>query len=128
MGAIDTYLYVLGIALAKISILLFLWRIFRVEPKFRIAAWTIGTVLVVWSLITFLLGIFGCHPIKANWNVSLYLDTNTHCYPKIYDVVNYHGFCNIITDFALLFLPLPMLWRLQMDRKKKLGVGLVLAS
>ncbi|KAI4184575.1 MAG: hypothetical protein L6R41_004650 [Letrouitia leprolyta] len=128
MSAVNTYLYVLGTALAKISLLLFLYRIFRVEQKFRIAAWTIGTVLAVWSLITVLLAIFGCHPIEANWNAKLYMDPKTHCHPKVYNVVNYHGFCNIITGFALLFLPLPMLWRLQMDRKKKLGVGLVLAT
>ncbi|KAL8936880.1 MAG: hypothetical protein Q9216_004705 [Gyalolechia sp. 2 TL-2023] len=114
--------------LAKVSLLLFLYRIFRVDQKFRIATWTIGLVVVLWSAVSFLLCIFACRPIKASWNVELLLDPNTDCYPQAPNVINYHGFCNIITDFALLFLPLPMLWKLQMDRKKKIGVGAVLAT
>ena len=48
LKSICTYIYVLGIMFAKVSLLLFLYRIFRVDRKFRIAAWIIGTVVVVW--------------------------------------------------------------------------------
>ncbi|KAL9001624.1 MAG: hypothetical protein Q9188_005403 [Gyalolechia gomerana] len=128
ISAINSYLYILGTALAKVSLLLFLYRVFRVDGKFRIAAWTIGIILVVWSVVSFLLCVFSCRPIKASWNVKLLLDPKTHCYPKTPNVINYHGFCNIITDFALLLLPLPMVWKLQMNQKKKIGVGVVLAT
>lgn len=113
---------------AKISLLLFLYRIFRVNFKFRIASWVIGVVLVVWSMVSFLLKIFSCHPVKANWDFLVYIDPKTHCYPKSYDVTNMQGFCNIITDFGLLLLPVPMLWRLQMNLKKKLGIAFVFST
>ncbi|KAI4095841.1 MAG: hypothetical protein LQ344_001395 [Seirophora lacunosa] len=127
-AAITSYFYVLGIMFAKISLLLFLYRIFRVNFKFRIASWVIGVVLVVWSMVSFLLKIFSCHPVKANWDFLVYIDPKTHCYPKSYDVTNMQGFCNIITDFGLLLLPVPMLWRLQMNLKKKLGIAFVFST
>ena len=114
--------------LAKTSFLLFLYHIFHVDLKFRIASWIIGFVVVVWSTVTFLLMIFSCHPIKANWDVKLYLKPTTHCYPRAYDVINIHGFCNVITDFALLVLPLPMLWKLQMNVRKKLSIVAIFAT
>ena len=50
--------------------------------------------------------IFSCHPIEANWNVALYLAPTTHCSPKVYDVQTVHGYCNIVTDFSILVLPI----------------------
>lgn len=114
--------------LAKVSLLLFLYRIFHVDFKFRIASWIIGFVVVVWSLVTLFLMIFSCHPVKANWDVALLADPKTHCYPKVYNVINIHGYCNIITDFALLFLPLPMVKGLQMSLKKKFSVATIFAT
>lgn len=127
-GAVSSYFYIWGTMLAKLSLLLFLYRIFSIDFKFRIAAWVLGVTLLVWSTVSFLLMIFGCHPVRANWNVMLYLDPKTHCYPKAYNVLNIHGFCNIITDFGLLFLPIPMVWKLHMDLKKKLGLAAVFAT
>ncbi|KAL9599995.1 MAG: hypothetical protein Q9219_003464 [cf. Caloplaca sp. 3 TL-2023] len=113
---------------AKISLLLFLWRVFHVDKKFRVAAWTLSAVLVLWSLVSFLLCIFSCRPLKASWDIRLILNPKTRCNPKSYDVINMHGFCNILTDFGLLCLPIPMLWKLQMTLKKKIGVGAVFAT
>lgn len=36
--AADGYLYVLAITLVKVSLLLFLYRLFKVDPKFRYAS------------------------------------------------------------------------------------------
>ncbi|KAI4134657.1 MAG: hypothetical protein LQ341_005989 [Variospora aurantia] len=127
-GAVGIYLYILGIMFAKVSLLLFLYRVFRADRHFRIASWVIGVVVVVWSLASFLLMIFGCRPIKASWDVFLTFDRERRCNPKAYDVINIHGFCNIFTDFGLLFLPLPSVRKLQMSLKKKLGVAAVFAT
>ncbi|KAL8847068.1 MAG: hypothetical protein Q9221_007887 [Calogaya cf. arnoldii] len=121
-------MYILGTMLAKLSLLVFLYRIFRVNRNFRIATWAVGFMLVVWSLVSLLLMIFSCRPIKANWNVKLYLDPTTRCYPKSYNILNIHGYCNVISDFALLFLPIPMLWKLQMTLKKKISLAAVFAT
>ncbi|KAL8815758.1 MAG: hypothetical protein Q9223_005138 [Gallowayella weberi] len=128
IGVARSYLYVLGTMLAKLSLLLFLYRIFRVERKFQIAAWALGTILVVWTVISFCLMIFACRPLKASWDITAQLDPKTKCKPAAYNTLNIQGICNILTDFGLLFLPIPMVWRLQMSLKKKLGVAAVFAT
>ncbi|KAL8677795.1 MAG: hypothetical protein Q9186_005802 [Xanthomendoza sp. 1 TL-2023] len=126
--AVDGYLYIVAIALAKISLLLFLYRIFQVDKRFRIASWIVGVVLVIWSTVTLFLTIFACRPVKASWNLKLMKDPKTKCHPKAWDTSNIYGFCNIITDFALIVMPLPLVWRMQMNRKKKFGIAVVFAS
>ncbi|KAL9019834.1 MAG: hypothetical protein Q9185_002883 [Variospora sp. 1 TL-2023] len=127
-GAVGICLYILGIMFAKVSLLLFLYRVFRADRHFRIASWVIGVVVAVWSLISFFLLIFGCRPIKASGDLFLTFDRKRRCNPKAYEVINMHGFCNIITDFGLLFLPLPSVRKLQMNLKKKMGVAAVFAT
>ena len=45
--AVDGYLYVLAITLAKLSLLFFLYRIFSISTRFRIASWTLSTIISV---------------------------------------------------------------------------------
>ena len=113
---------------AKLSLLPPLFRIFRVDRTFRIAAWLLRLIVVIWSIISFLLMIFACRPIKASWDVFLQLDPRTKCNPKSYNTLNIQGICNILTDFGLLILPVPMVWKLQMSLRKKLGVAMVFAT
>lgn len=65
-GAVGSYLYFLGIMPGKLSPLLSLYCIFRVNLNFRIATWALGLMLVVWSTISILLMIFSCRTVKAN--------------------------------------------------------------
>ncbi|KAI4114859.1 MAG: hypothetical protein LQ345_004437 [Seirophora villosa] len=122
------HIYILGCTVAKLSLLLFLYRIFSVDFKFRVASWIIGVVLTIWTSVTLLLCIFACKPIRASWDIALYLEPTTKCPIIITNVTNIHGICNIITDFALLFLPVPMVWNLHGTTKKKLGLAAVFAT
>ena len=126
--AVDGYLYVIAISLAKLSLLLYLYRIFWVDKKFRIAAWILGTVVALWATITVFLAIFSCRPVTASWNMTQRLDPKTVCNPKSYDVENAYGFCNVISDIVLVFLPIPCIYKMQMSLKKKLGVAMVFAT
>ena len=126
--AVDGYLYVIAISLAKLSLLLYLYRIFWVDKKFRIAAWILGTIIALWAIITVFLAIFSCRPVTASWNITQRLDPKTVCNPKSYDVENAYGFCNVISDVVLVFLPIPCIYKMQMSLKKKLGVALVFAT
>ncbi|KAL8685821.1 MAG: hypothetical protein Q9218_007524 [Villophora microphyllina] len=126
--AVDGYLYTVAITFAKLSLLLFLYRIFHVDKRFRIAAWITGAILTSWSLITILLAIFSCRPVRASWDLKVRMDPKTVCYPKSYDVENVYGFCNVITDVVLIVMPIPLVWKMQVNRKKKLGVAMVFAT
>ncbi|KAI4274214.1 MAG: hypothetical protein LQ337_004093 [Flavoplaca oasis] len=127
-GVVRGYLYILGLTLAKLSLLLFLYRIFKVDLTFRVLSWVIGLVLVIWTTASLLLCIFACKPIKASWVLSVQLDPATKCPIKAYDVLNIHGYCNIVTDFALLIMPAPLVWKLHITGKKKIGVFIVFGT
>ncbi|KAI4089975.1 MAG: hypothetical protein LQ339_008461 [Xanthoria mediterranea] len=127
-NVLRTFLYVIGITLAKLSLLFFLYRIFRVDRKFRIASWIIGAVLLIWSAITLLLKIFACRPVRASFDLHLYMQPSTTCPIKTYVITNIHGFCNIFTDFAILILPIPMVWKLHVTPRKKAGLAAVFAT
>lgn len=122
------YLYILGSTLAKLSLLLFLYRIFRIDLTFRILSWILGAILTIWTTVSLLLCIFACRPIKASWVLSVQLDPRTKCPIKAYEVNNIHGICNIITDFALLIMPAPLVWKLNANAKKKLGLVVVFGT
>ena len=96
--------------------------------KFRIAAWILGSILVVWATMTVLMAIFSCRPLTASWNLKQYLDPKTVCKPKAYDVTNIYGFCNAVTDAVLIVLPIPLLRKMQITFKRKLGVAMVFAT
>ncbi|KAL8891576.1 MAG: hypothetical protein Q9215_001440 [Flavoplaca cf. flavocitrina] len=123
-----SYLYIVGLTLAKISLLLFLYRIFNVDRKFRIASWIIGAVLTLWTVISILLRTFACRPIKASFDLHLYILPSTICPIKVHEITHIHGICNILTDFAILILPIPMVWKLQATPRKKLGLAAVFAT
>ncbi|KAI4194959.1 MAG: hypothetical protein LQ346_003571 [Caloplaca aetnensis] len=123
--AVDGYLYLAAIVFAKLSLLIFLYRIFHVDRSFRIAAWVTGSVFVGWGFIALLLAVFACRPVKASWDYKLHMDPKTICNPKAPDTENAYGFCNIITDFVL---PIPMIWKMQMNLRKKIGIAMVFAT
>lgn len=126
--SVDGLLYVFAISLVKLSILLFLYRLFGINRKFRYTAWVVGFIISVWGLVTLLLAIFSCRPILAAFNFRLRVDPKTVCKPEDYNVENIFGFCNILADFALLLMPMPMLWTLHMPTAKKVGIAIVFAN
>lgn len=82
----------------------------------------------VWATISVLLVCLSCKPLAASFNFKLRFAPTTVCKPESYDVENIFGFCNIIVDFMLLLMPMPLLWKLQMTRTKKTGVAVVFAN
>lgn len=103
------YIYVIVMMLAKSALLLFLYRIFKFDTKFRYMTWALGTIIVLWSIISVLLLMFSCRPTTAPRNLAQRLDPKTVFYPESYIVINYYDFCNSITDFALIPMPVPLL-------------------
>ncbi|MCJ1234242.1 hypothetical protein MMC14_002201 [Varicellaria rhodocarpa] len=66
---------------------------------------------------------FGCSPVSKFWTH----DTPGHCINIIKADLAY-GSMNVISDFFIFVLPLPMVWRLNLTRKEKIGVYLVFMS
>ena len=75
----------------------------------------------IWTICLFYLietcfEIFQCHPREKIWNKLL---SGGHCYD---DTAGFKitGVFNSISDLALLLLPMPALWKLQMPLGKKI--------
>ena len=63
--------------------------------------------------------IFGCIPTELQWK-----DVAGHCINKRKAGLAY-GSMNVISDLFIFILPMPMVWRLQLCWKDKLGVTVV---
>lgn len=75
-------------------------------------------------LVATIFAIAQCSPRKKIWNPLM----NTgHCIDTSAAYLSTAIF-NVITDFAILILPMPILWKLQMPRKKKIQTTAVFAT
>ena len=76
--------------------------------------WAVGLFISTYSAIMVITMIFQCRPIERVWNPIVKaecIDTS-----KVWIVM---ASMNVLTDFLLLCLPLPQLWKLQMRRGTK---------
>ncbi|KAH7058670.1 hypothetical protein B0J12DRAFT_369924 [Macrophomina phaseolina] len=83
--------------------------------------WLCGvTYLAVFLTIT-----FGCFPIQNNWAVRPL--PGKQCTFKVQNLL-VTVVLNIITDAALLVIPIPILWRLNVTLSRKLAIAALLSS
>ena len=101
----------------KLSILLLYLRIFNVNKIFRYCTWTVMFITFGYLFSNFWTQIFGCQPIAKYWKP----ETPGHCILTLKADRGY-GSLNFITDLLIFALPLPMVWRLQLSRKEKIGL------
>ena len=106
-------LYVPPIATFKLSVLCLYRRIF---PSNVLKRWliAIGLFVLLYSTAAVFVVIFQCYPIESNWDPTI---SGTCVNYGTYVLVI--GILNIASDIAILTLPLPSLWRLQMPRSQK---------
>ncbi|KAL9004485.1 MAG: hypothetical protein Q9188_002687 [Gyalolechia gomerana] len=119
----QSLVYDLGIYLAKLSILILFYRVFGVNQRFR---WAVYTVTAMWTMYTIantLLIIFACTPVHKAWHPL----TEGRCMSLV-NIAVAGGYFNIITDFLILFMPVPMVWSLHLPEKMKLAVVGIFAT
>jgi len=101
----------------KLSLLLFYLQI-SPDRRFRIAVYGLALVVVGYSLASALVVVFSCSPVSKSWDITV---RDGHCVnlPAFY-IVNLS--LNSATDIAVLILPVPMLWNVQMPRPQKIAL------
>jgi hypothetical protein len=102
----------------KFSILLFLHRTFEVSRRFKIAVYCVGGFTIAWFLTTTFATIFQCTPVSYYWNQAQ---------PGFCGVVPLTfafatSILNAVSDFVVVVLPIPMVWKLDLPRGRKIGV------
>lgn len=107
----------------KLSILFFYLR-FSIERAFRMAVYFVMFVTVGYTLPNAFLFLYICQPMAFYWDWAI---PNGWCINQqnTFDAAN---ILNVITDFAILLLPIWMLRPLQQPILKKIGVTLILMT
>ncbi|KAL3452745.1 hypothetical protein BJX65DRAFT_302654 [Aspergillus insuetus] len=120
------FLWVLSLSCTKISILFLYLRIFPVRWLVW-SSWATMTVIVAWAIATILAGCLICRPFAFNWDQTI---PGGKCGNQVTSFT-VTGVINLVTDFIVLILPMPSLYRLQMATYKKatliavFGLGVV---
>lgn len=105
------------LASAKISLLILLYRIFIIKT-FRITVLVLMAVVGVWYVAITLAGALICLPVKSRWHPDIPGHCGNQYILNIIDPIPW-----ILTDFAILFAPIPMVWRLQMPTRRKAAIA-----
>ena len=105
----------------KLSALFLLERIFP-GRDFRHALWGIGAFVLAYSLAQTFGIIFTCVPVSAIWNLSV----KGRCINSN-DLYLACSSFNIATDFMILGLPMPKLWKLKIPTTQKIQLSLMFA-
>ncbi len=116
-------IYNTGLSLVKMSVLLFYIRIFNGVQLYRLVFWFLGFLIVGWCVAINFLAIFSCIPVQKSWNPKL----EGHCIPMHAAFLGTTA-SNIIIDGFILLAPMPMLWRLRVDMRRKLALIGVFAA
>ena len=111
-----TTFQVLPLGVAKCSILFLYRRIFR-GKVFSVVTWIVIGLVISWMISFFLILLLQCIPVT----VSSVRPPGLKCI-NIVPVTWALGSSGVITDFMILVIPWPFIWRLQMPTRQKFAV------
>lgn len=101
----------------RISLFLQYWRLIREITQYRTFFLSFSTVVMMWSLGILLTLVFICVPVEGYWNKTI----PAKCLgDKEVQITNSIG--NIITDLSLLALPIPIIWKLNLSKERKIAL------
>ncbi|RSL46248.1 hypothetical protein CEP51_015962, partial [Fusarium floridanum] len=115
---VTEFLYAGSIAISKLSILSFYWRIFR-YTSIRIPILVLVVAVSIWVIIRTFMVIFHCIPVQAYWDRTI---KGAHCELDAATLF----FCTILIhclmDCIILILPVIEVVKMQLSWSKKLAV------
>ncbi|KAK3172449.1 hypothetical protein OEA41_005771 [Lepraria neglecta] len=117
-SVVTEVLYNPPIVTIKVSILLLYRRIFtekNFNRRYNKAFWATGALILSYSIMQGPICIFQCNPVRALWELDL---PGKKCI-NYDDVLIVVSSLNIGTDFLLLCLPIPQLWKLNRSTREK---------
>ncbi|KAL4746460.1 hypothetical protein BDW72DRAFT_35145 [Aspergillus terricola var. indicus] len=113
------HLYATVLATTKWSILAMYYRIFPT----RFMKWStlvIGLVVTAWWIACILVSVFGCHPIRKNWDPFV----DGRCIDNVKVFIG-KAVPNFTTDFIMLALPMVEVRKLHMKTTQKIALATV---
>ena len=71
----------------------------------------------------FWLTVFQCWPVSANWATSE--SAKNDCIPNYHALYSYMALTNVFSDVAVVLLPLPFIWTLNMSLRKRIATAFI---
>ncbi|KAL1970435.1 hypothetical protein VTN77DRAFT_4079 [Rasamsonia byssochlamydoides] len=94
-------------------------RIFPTRD-FRLATFILGGIVISWVIAIVFVSVFQCTPVEKTWNPAV----PGHCINLKGSFIG-NAIPNIMTDIAILSLPVRVVWRLHADLTYRLSVIVV---
>lgn len=123
---VGEFLLLLGLMFVKVSVLSFL---LAMGATTRWLKWTLqaNLFLIVSSTVAFCVVIWmQCTPVEGNWDPTV---EGRKCMElkKFMDATYVLSAITIFTDFVCALIPLPIIWKLNLNRKTRIGIMAVIA-
>ncbi|KLT38287.1 MFS general substrate transporter [Cutaneotrichosporon oleaginosum] len=109
--------YNLSSMLAKTATLLLYIRMASAHPFLRYASYVVLAIVDIAGIVLVFMNIFQCRPIAAAWQPHLIGE----CYDNV-TLFLASAPVNILSDIAILMLPLPIITELRMERRAKIAL------
>jgi hypothetical protein len=115
------FVYVAACLFPKLSLLALYLRIFT-QRTVRIVTWIVIGVCIASAVANFIASFTICQPFEFKWNKTI----KGHCADVIASY-RWVSLPHILSDVAIITLPLSSLYKLQINKRKKIGVFLTFA-
>lgn len=100
----------------KTSILVFYLRLSKnTQQVLRISSWVVLGIVNIAGIVLTILNIFQCRPVQAAFNIY---SGQTQCIPLLTEFIC-SAPVNIVTDLAILALPIPVLTGMRLPKRQK---------
>ena len=110
-----TIIYNIAITLVKVALLHFYVTIFGLNTAFRYVTYAVMALIVALGCDVLI-----CRPLDKDWDPHLHGVCGSND-----NGVLVGGILNVITDFTMITLPMPMIWRLQMAPQRKVALTVI---
>ena len=114
--------YPTSLAFIKCSIIVFLQRLFHTNRKFYIATSILIGIISCWAFAALMANTFQCWPVEYYYDKTI---KGGHCMKNQLKFFLAIGSFSFVEDVAVLIAPIPVVWSLQMNFRKKMALILV---
>jgi hypothetical protein len=111
------YFYPPAVCFSKLAILWLYLRIFTTKT-YRYLAYILAFILVLNMVMCWIIASVMCRPFRFHWDKSI---PGGRCLNE-QAIFTWFRVPNIITDVAMLVLPLPVVWNLHTSFNQKIGL------
>lgn len=114
-------LWTISLLLSRASMLLLYSKLFN-DTYMVLASRITMAFTITWALPTILINFLICQPFSAAWTQG----GNDHCGDRVALFIS-TAVLNLISDFVVVLLPLPHLYRLRLPKATKVGLAIVMS-